>query len=116
LGRAIIQQFYPSGAELQVMSLNHDLERILLQAVQSSTASGAGIEPGLADTLLTEASAAARHQEQLGLPAVLLVPAQLRVLLSRFLRRAIPQLKVISHSEIADSRTIKVTSILGGKA
>jgi flagellar biosynthesis protein FlhA len=116
LGRAIVQQFYPAGAELQVMSLNHDLERILMQAVQSSTVSGAGIEPGLADTLLTEASAAAQHQEQLGLPAVLLVPAQIRVLLSRFLRRAIPQLKVISHSEIPDSRTIKVTSILGGKA
>lgn len=116
LGRAIVQQFYPAGAELQVMSLNHDLERILMQAVQSSTVSSAGIEPGLADTLLTEASAAAQHQEQLGLPAVLLVPAQIRVLLSRFLRRAIPQLKVISHSEIPDSRTIKVTSILGGKA
>jgi flagellar biosynthesis protein FlhA len=116
LGRAIVQQFYAAGAELQVMSLNHDLESILMQAVQSSTVSGAGIEPGLADTLLKEAGAAAQRQEQLGLPVVLLVPAQIRVLLSRFLRRAIPQLKVISHSEVPDSRSIKVTSILGGKA
>ena len=116
LGRAIVQQFYAAGVELQVMSLNHDLESILMQAVQSSTVSGAGIEPGLADTLLKEAGAAAQRQEQLGLPVVLLVPAQIRVLLSRFLRRAIPQLKVISHSEVPDSRSIKVTSILGGKA
>jgi len=116
LGRAIVQQFYAAGAELQVMSLNHDLESILMQAVQSSTVSGAGIEPGLADTLLKEAGAAAQRQEQLGLPVVLLVPAQIRVLLSRFLRRAIPQLKVISHSEVPDSRSIKVTSIVGGKA
>ncbi len=116
LGRAIVQQFYPAGTELQVMTLNHDLERILMQAVQSSVASSAGIEPGLADTLLKEAGAAARRQEQLGLPAVLLVPAPIRVLLSRFLRRAISQLKVLSHSEVPDSRTIKVTSTLGGKA
>jgi len=116
LGRAIVQQFYAPGADLQVMSLNHDLESILMQAVQSSTVGGAGIDPGLADTLLKEANAAAQRQEQLGLPVVLLVPAQIRVLLSRFLRRAIPQLKVISHSEVPDSKSIKVTSILGGKA
>ena len=116
LGRAIVQQFYVAGAELQVMSLNHDLESILMQAVQASAVGGASIEPGLADTLLKEAKAAAQRQEQLGLPVVLLAPAQIRVLLSRFLRRAIPQLKVISHSEVPDSTSIKVTSILGGKA
>jgi flagellar biosynthesis protein FlhA len=116
LGRAIVQQFFPAGAELQVMSLNHDLESLLVQAVQSATVGGAGIEPGLADTLLKEAAAAAQRQEQLGLPVVLLVPAPIRVLLSRFLRRAIPQLKVISHSEVPDSRTIKVTAMVGGKA
>ena len=52
----------------------------------------------------------------MGLPAVLLVPASLRMLLSRFLRRAAPQLKVISHAEVPDAKTIKVTAILGGRA
>jgi flagellar biosynthesis protein FlhA len=47
---------------------------------------------------------------------VLLVPAQLRVLLSRFLRRAVPNLKLVSHAEIPDSRSIRVTSIVGGRA
>ncbi len=113
LGRAIVQQHYPVGADLQVISLNHELERILMQAVQTGTGSSAGFEPGLADTLLKEANASAQYQEQLGLPAVLLVPAQIRLLLSRFLRRAVPQLKVISHAEVPDTRNIKVTSILG---
>ena len=48
-----------------------------------------------------------------GLLAVLLVPAPLRVLLSRFLRRALPNLKVLSHSEIPESKTIRVTSLVG---
>ena len=113
LGRAIVQQHYPVGTDLQVIALNHEMERILMQAVQTGNGSAAGFEPGLADTLLKEANASAQFQEQLGLPAVLLVPAQIRLLLSRFLRRAVPQLKVISHAEVPDSRNIKVTSILG---
>jgi flagellar biosynthesis protein FlhA len=112
LGRAIVQQLYPSGNELQIMALEPGLERILGQALQGGGEAG-GIEPGLADTLLRETAAAAKHQEDLGLPAVLLVPSNLRWLLSRFLRRAVPQLKVISNTEVPDSKIIKVTSLIG---
>lgn len=114
LGRSIVQQLYPGGAEMQVMSLDPQLERVLLQAVSGSGESAA-IEPGLADTLVRETVAAARRQEELGLPPVLLVPSNLRTLLSRFLRRAVTQLKVLAHSEVPESRTIKVTSIIGGR-
>ncbi len=115
LGRAIVQQLYPASNELQVMALEPGLERILLQAVQAKTGDAAGIEPGLVDTLLREAGAAAEQQERLGLPPVLLVPAELRVLLARFLRRAVSQIKVIAHSEVPDTSSIKVTALLGGK-
>ncbi|MBI3141072.1 MAG: flagellar biosynthesis protein FlhA [Rhodocyclales bacterium] len=115
LGRAIVQQLYPGNTELSVMALDPTLERVLLQAIQTVGPDGSGIEPGLADTLLRETAAASRRQEEVGLPAVLLVPGPLRWLLSRFLRRAVPQLKVIANAEVPDSRTIKVTSIIGGK-
>ena len=114
LGRSIVQDLYPGGAEMQVMSLDPQLERLLLQAVAGG-GDGAGIEPGLADTLVREAVAAAQRQEAGGLPTVLLVPASLRTLLSRFLRRSIAQLKVLAHGEIPESRIIKVTSIIGGR-
>jgi len=116
LGRAIIQQNYPNGAEVQVIALDYELERVLTQALQPNGANLVGIEPGLADTLIREAQASVQRQERLGYPAVLLVPPQFRLVLSRFLRRAIPQIKVISHTEVSHSGTIKVTSILGGKA
>jgi len=116
LGRAIVQQLYPAVSELQVMALEPELERLLLQAVQAKSGDAPGVEPGLVDTLLREASAAAQQQERLGLPAVLLVPAELRVLLARFLRRAVSQIKVLSNSEVPDSSTIKVTALIGGKA
>ena len=114
LGRAIVQQIYPGAQELSVMALDNRLERLLMQAFNTGGAEGAGIEPGLADTLATQVDLATRQQEQMGLPPVLIVSSALRVLLARFLRRAIPQLKVLSHAEIPDSKTIRVTSLVGG--
>ncbi len=114
LGRSIIQQLYPSGSEMQVMSLDPQLERVLLQAIAGG-GDNASIEPGLADTLIRETAAASQRQEELGLPAVLLVSGNLRLLLSRFLRRGISQLKVIAHSEVPENKIIKVTSIIGGR-
>ncbi len=114
LGRAIVQQLYPGNGEVQVMSLDPALERLLLQAV-SGTGGNASFEPGLADTLVREAANATQRQEDIGQPAVLLVPASLRLLLSRFLRRSVPTLRILAHNEIPENRILKVTSIIGGR-
>lgn len=115
LGRAIVQQIFPGESELAVMALDSKLERLLMQALQASGESG-GIEPGLADSLVQQTEMAAQRQEQMGLSPVLLVGAPLRTLLARFLRRAMPQLRVLSHAEVPESKTIKVTSLVGGQA
>ncbi|HEY0489182.1 MAG TPA: flagellar biosynthesis protein FlhA [Telluria sp.] len=112
LGRAIVQQLFPGTNELAVMTLDNRLERLLMQAMGAG-GDGSGIEPGLADTIAQQAGAAAQQQEALGLTPVLLVPGPLRPLLSRFLRRALPQLKVLSHNEVPETKTIKVTSLVG---
>lgn len=114
LGRAIVEQCFPSGAELQVMSLHPELETILMQVVQSGSLADGGIEPGLADTLTREAVNAVQRLEHLGLSAVLVVPDAIRLLLARFLRRSLPQLRVLGYSEIPDTRKIKFVSIIGG--
>jgi len=113
LGRAIVQQLFPGAGELSVMTLDNRLERLLMQALAASGPDGAGIEPGLADTIAQQAASAAQQQEALGLTPVLLVPGPLRALLSRFLRRALPQLKVLSHAEIPETKTIRVTALVG---
>ncbi len=112
LGRAIVQQIYPGSEELQVIGLDSSLDRVLLQALSNSS----GLEPGLADNLLREAQSAMDRQANLGLEPVLVVQHPLRVLLARFLRRNLAQLKVLSHAEIPDTRTIKVTATIGGRA
>jgi len=114
LGRAIVQQLFPGNGEMQVMSLDPALDRLLAQAVAGGS-ENTSLEPGLADTLVRETAAAAQRQESLGLPPVLLVSGSLRLLLSRFLRRTVTQLKVLSHNEVPENRIIRVTSVIGGK-
>ncbi|HSH71425.1 MAG TPA: flagellar biosynthesis protein FlhA [Methylophilaceae bacterium] len=116
LGRAIVQQLFPTGNEVTVMTLDNNLERLLMQAMQNNNTTGSAIEPGMAETLSRQAEAAAKQQEQMGMTPVLLVAAPLRAALSKFLRRAVPHLRVLSHEELPDSKTIRVTSLIGGPA
>jgi len=112
LGRAIVQGLFPGNGEVQVMALDPGLERVLMQAMAGGGPEGGAIEPGLADTLLRETAAAAQRMEDIGLPPVLLVPAPLRWLLSRFLRRAVPSLKVVANSEVPETRLIRVSAMI----
>jgi flagellar biosynthesis protein FlhA len=116
LSRAILQTVFGAARELEVFTLEPQLEQMLSQASQTRGAEGPGLEPGLAERLLRQAAQAAQQREQLGQPAVLLVPPVLRNLLSRFLRRAAPQIKVLSQAEVPDNRTIRVVGVLGGNA
>jgi len=113
LGRAIVQQIFGQASELPVIALDPELEKLLGQAFSGSE--GVALEPGLAETLLRESAQAAKHQETLGQPQVLLVPDRLRVALARMLKRVVPQLRVLAHAEIPDSRTIRVSSIVGAR-
>jgi flagellar biosynthesis protein FlhA len=113
LSRAIIHEIFGGAQELQVMALEPGLENILVQALSARGESGVGLEPGLAERMVRDTVDAVDKQNQNGLPAVLLVPNTIRTLLSRFLRRSAPGLRVISHSEVPDGKTIKVTLMIG---
>ena len=111
---AIVQQIYGPVRELDVIALEPDLERMVTQALTSPH--GAVLDPGVADTLTRQASDMARRQEDKGHPACLLVPDTLRAPLARLLKRAAPRLKVLAHSEIPETHSIRIGSIIGGTA
>ncbi len=114
LGRAITQQLFAGNEEIQVIALEPRLESMLMHATQTPGMDGPGLEPGLAEQLLEGVSQSAAEQEQMGVPSVLLVPSQLRSVLSRFLRRSVPNLSVLAHNEIPDGRTIRIVHTVGG--
>ncbi|MBL8275700.1 MAG: flagellar biosynthesis protein FlhA [Pelomonas sp.] len=111
---AIVQQIYGSVKELDVIALEPELERLVTQALNSPH--GAALDPGVADTLAKSAAETAQKQEDRGVPAALLVPDLIRAPMARLLKRAAPRLKVLGHSEIPETHTIRIGSIIGGTA
>jgi flagellar biosynthesis protein FlhA len=114
LAPVIVQQIYGAVKELDVIALEPELERLVAQALSSPH--GAALDPGVAETLTKSAAETAARQENLGLPACLLVPDMLRAPIARLLRRAAPRLKVLSHSEIPETHSIRIGSVIGGIA
>jgi flagellar biosynthesis protein FlhA len=114
LAPAIVQQIYGPTRELNVIAIDPNLERMLMQALGS--ANGAALDPGVADMLTRSAAETALKQEELGVPACLLVPDQIRGAIARLVRRVAPRLQVLAHSEIPETHTIRIGPILRGAA
>jgi flagellar biosynthesis protein FlhA len=111
LAPSIVQQIYGGTRELDVIALEPDLERLVTQALNSPH--GAVLDPGVADTLARSAAESARRQEDLGVPACLLVPDLIRAPMARLLKRAAPRLRVLGHSEIPETHSIRIGSVIG---
>ncbi|HXD08258.1 MAG TPA: flagellar biosynthesis protein FlhA [Burkholderiaceae bacterium] len=114
LAPAIVQQIYGPTKELEVIAIEPDLERLLAQALGSPN--GPVLDPGVADTLTRSAADASKRQEDLGHPACLLVPDAIRTPIARLLKRAAPRLRVLSHSEIPETHSIRIGSVIGNAA
>ena len=111
LGRTLVQQAGPDAGELPVITLDPTLEQILKEAVTNGE--DAGLEPGLAEQVQSRLAETAQKQEIAGEPAVLLVSPALRPWLSRFLRFAVPNLKVLAYNEVPDSKRVKLVAAVG---
>jgi len=112
LSPAIVQQIYGPSRELSVIAIDPALERLLVQALGST--SGPALDPGVAEMLTRTAAEVALKQEEIGVPACLLVPDQIRSAIARLVRRVAPRLQVLAHSEIPETHTIRIGPILRG--
>ena len=114
LAPAIVQQIYGPVKELDVIAIEPDLERLLTQALTSPN--GPMLDPGVADHLTRQAADATQRQENMGQPACLLVPDAIRPSVARLLKRAAPRLKLLGHSEIPETHSIRIGTLIGGHA
>ncbi len=113
LKRLIVQELIGSEAELPVITLSPDLEQILHQSMQAAGNDGAGMEPGLAEKLQVSLSEACQNQELAGQPAILLTSGILRSSMSRFVKSAMPALRVLSYQEVPEDKQIRIVSSVG---
>ncbi len=116
LSRAIVQSIVGLEPELPVITLEPRLEQILLSSMQKAgqgSDDGVLLEPGMAKKLQRSLIEAAQRQEMLGKPVVLLVAGQIRAMMSRFARLAVPNMYVLAYQEIPDNKQVTIVATVG---
>ncbi len=116
LGHVIIQSLVAPNTALEVMTLEPQLEQLLHNVLQQSGESQAVLEPGLADSLFGALQSTVTAMEDAGVPAVLVVSPSVRGWLARAVKHRIPDLTVLSYSEIPDDQNVKVTHTVEASA
>lgn len=113
LRRMIVQEINGNAGELPVITLAPELEQMLHKTMQAAGGDAGGIEPGLAERLQQSLLQAAQDQELQGEPAVLLTSGVLRSTMARFVKNAIPSLRVLSYQEVPDDKQIRIVNSVG---
>ena len=116
LGRLIVQPLVDASGSLTVITLAPDLEKLL----ESSRGAGDGehitLDPTLANSMIESLKSEAEKIQDTGQLATLVVSPTLRSWMSRFVRVRVPDLSVLSYTEIPDDQRINVQSSIGGEA
>ena len=118
LGRTIFQQISGNAASLPVITLDPQMEQVLMKSLQRGGAPGAEaedivLEPTLAERLQRSMNEAAQRQEAQGKAPVLLVPGPLRTVLARFMRHTNRATKVISYQEVPGNKQVTIEATVG---
>ena len=118
LSRTIVQQLAGGAESLPVITLEPQMEQVLMKSLQRGGPAGADtddivLEPGLAERLQRAMAEAVQRQEAQGRTPVLLVPAPLRQVLARFVRHTSRAARVISYQEIPGNRQVTIEATVG---
>ncbi|MBB6341036.1 flagellar biosynthesis protein FlhA [Pseudomonas fluvialis] len=116
LSRAIVQTVVGLEPELPVITLEPRLEQILLNSLNKAgqgSEDGILLEPGMAEKLQRSLVEAAQRQEMLGKPVILLVAGQIRAMMARFARMAVPSMHVLAYQEIPDNKQVTIVATVG---
>jgi flagellar biosynthesis protein FlhA len=113
LKRHIVQEIFGIRNELPVLTLDGQLEQILLQGGRVGGDSGPVVEPNLARRLQKSMAESVERREIEGEPAVLLVSDGLREIVARFARLSAPGLRVLSFAEIPEDRRVRIVATVG---
>jgi len=113
LGRMIVQSLVDISDDMPVMTLEPQLEQMLHNAVQQSQQSKTlTIDPELAEALFKSMRAEVQKIEDQGQPAILVVSPIIRPWLSNLVRPRIPDLTVLSYTEIPEDQSVNVVATI----
>lgn len=113
LGKFILQTIPGVDEVVEVITLDPNLEQILLKSMQGAPEGQLAIEPSLAERMSQLLSEQVQQRDMEGKPSILLVNPFVRAPLARLFRYSLPALYVLSYSEVPESRQINVFAAIG---
>ena len=116
LGRLICQPLVDDTGTLTVITLAPDLEKLLESSRTGVETDHITLDPTLANSMIESLRSEAEKIQDLGAAATLVVSPTLRTWMSRFVRVRVPDLTVLSYTEIPDDQRIQVQSSIGGES
>ena len=109
LGRMIVQSLVDMTEEMPVITLDPQLEQMLHNAVQQSHQTKTlTIDPELAESLFKSMRQETQKIEEQGKPAILVVSPAVRAWLANLARPRIPDLTILSYTEIPEDQAVNV--------
>jgi flagellar biosynthesis protein FlhA len=114
LGHLMLQEVVDLGEALNVITLDPNLEQMLIGSVAQSTKMGEiVIEPNLIEGILQSVKKQRNDAEEKGHPAVIVVAPPIRPWLARMIKQRFPDTTVLSYTEIPEDQKIKVFARIG---
>ena len=116
LAPLLIQQIAPLNEALPVMTLESDLEHMLITMVRQSGEEGLILDNSLAEQLLRKISETSEKLSAEGRQVVMVVSPAIRRQFSQLVRQHIEDMAILAFTELPDSRKIEVVATISGDA
>ena len=114
LAPLLIQQVAPLGTVLPLMTLTPELEQLMLRTARQSGDEGLILEGTLAQQLMRSINETSEKLSAEGRPSIMVVAPQIRRLFSDFVRSHVPDIIILSFTELPENRRVEVYATIGG--
>ena len=114
LAPLLIQQVAPLGTVLPLMTLTPELEQLMLRTARQSGEEGLILEGTLAQQLMRSINETSEKLSAEGRPSIMVVAPQIRRLFSDFVRSHVPDIIILSFTELPENRRVEVYATIGG--
>ena len=114
LAPLLIQQVAPLGTVLPLMTLTPELEQLMLRTARQSGEEGLILEGTLAQQLMRSINETSEKLSAEGRPSIMVVAPQIRRLFSDFVRSHLPDIIILSFTELPENRRVEVYATIGG--
>ncbi len=101
LVRQISQQYKPQGHSLPVITLDADLEKLMMQSLQQTEqGSYINIDPNTIQTIYKNVQEVVEQASRQGYQVVILCSPMVRIYFKRLVERVVPDIPVLSYNEL----------------